>query len=102
MLGHPIELGKPWNYVSLCHNAAAVLLPIYRASSYAKLLTELANRANSLARTLAPFGSVDMLADGASAAAWGAIRDVEPFAAGGALGAWPVWRIVCPPAASTR
>jgi hypothetical protein len=48
MLGHPIELGKPWNYVSLCHNAAAVLLPIYRASSYAKLLTELANRANSL------------------------------------------------------
>ena len=26
------------------------------------------------------------------------IRDVEPFAAGGALGAWPVWRIVCPPA----
>ena len=22
----------------------------------------------------------------------------QPFAAGGALGAWPVWRIVCPPA----
>ena len=39
-----------------------------------------------------------MLQDSASAAAWGAIRDVEPFAAGGALGAWPVWRIVCPPA----
>jgi glycolate oxidase FAD binding subunit len=39
-----------------------------------------------------------MLQDTASAAAWGAIRDVEPFAAGGALGAWPVWRIVCPPA----
>ena len=34
----------------------------------------------------------------ASATAWSAIRDVEPFAAGGALGAWPVWRIVCPPA----
>ena len=36
--------------------------------------------------------------DAASAAVWSAIRDVEPFAAGGALGAWPVWRIVCPPA----
>jgi glycolate oxidase FAD binding subunit len=56
------------------------------------------DRANSLVKTLAPFGSVDMLQDGASAAAWGAIRDVEPFAASGALGAWPVWRIVCPPA----
>jgi glycolate oxidase FAD binding subunit len=56
------------------------------------------DRANSLARTLAPFGPVEMLQDAASAAAWGAVRDVEPFAAGGALGAWPVWRIVCPPA----
>jgi glycolate oxidase FAD binding subunit len=27
-----------------------------------------------------------------------AARDVQPFAAGGTLGAWPVWRIVCPPA----
>ena len=39
-----------------------------------------------------------MLQDAASAAVWRAIRDVEPFAASGALGAWPVWRIVCPPA----
>ena len=29
---------------------------------------------------------------------WSSIRDVLPFAANGALGAWPVWRIVCPPA----
>jgi glycolate oxidase FAD binding subunit len=62
------------------------------------IAASVADRANSLARTLAPFGSVEMLQDAASAAAWGAIRDVEPFAAGGALGAWPVWRIVCPPA----
>jgi glycolate oxidase FAD binding subunit len=41
---------------------------------------------------------VETLQDAASAEAWGAIRDVEPFAASGALGAWPVWRIVCPPA----
>jgi glycolate oxidase FAD binding subunit len=62
------------------------------------IAASVADRANSLARTLAPFGPVEMLQDATSAAAWGAIRDVEPFAAGGALGAWPVWRIVCPPA----
>jgi glycolate oxidase FAD binding subunit len=39
-----------------------------------------------------------MLDDAASAEVWSAIRDVEPFAAQGPLGAWPVWRIVCPPA----
>ena len=62
------------------------------------IAASVADRANSLARRSAPFGSVEMLQDAASAAAWSAIRDVEPFAAGGALGAWPVWRIVCPPA----
>ena len=66
------------------------------------IAASVADRANSLARTLAPFGAVEMLQDAASAAAWGAIRDVEPFAAGGALGAWPVWRIVCPPAIRRR
>jgi glycolate oxidase FAD binding subunit len=39
-----------------------------------------------------------LLEDAASAAVWAAIRDVLPFAADGPLGAWPVWRIVCPPA----
>jgi glycolate oxidase FAD binding subunit len=57
------------------------------------------HRAASLGRTLAPFGSIEILEDAASLAIWGLVRDVEPFAAGGALGAWPVWRIVCPPAA---
>ncbi|NOJ42423.1 FAD-binding protein [Bradyrhizobium australiense] len=56
------------------------------------------DRATSLGKTLAPFGSVEMLEDAASATLWNAIRDVEPFAANRALGAWPVWRIVCPPA----
>jgi glycolate oxidase FAD binding subunit len=56
------------------------------------------DRAGSLAKTLAPFGPVETLQDAASATAWAAIRDVEPFAAGDALGARPVWRIVCPPA----
>jgi glycolate oxidase FAD binding subunit len=57
-----------------------------------------AHRAGSLRELLAPFGPAALIEDAASAALWEAIRDALPFAAGGALGAWPVWRIVCPPA----
>jgi glycolate oxidase FAD binding subunit len=57
-----------------------------------------AHRAAALARLLAPFGAAEILQDAASASVWSSVRDVTPFAAGGALGAWPVWRIVCPPA----
>ncbi|MGY8634394.1 FAD-binding protein [Bradyrhizobium sp. 14AA] len=57
-----------------------------------------AHRAGSLRELLAPFGTATLVEDMASAALWATIRDVLPFAAGGALGAWPVWRIVCPPA----
>ena len=56
------------------------------------------HRAASLGKALAPFGSAEILEDAASMAVWASVRDVQPFAAGGALGAWPVWRIVCPPA----
>jgi glycolate oxidase FAD binding subunit len=62
------------------------------------IAASVADRANSLGKTLTPFGSVEMLQDDASAAVWRTVRDIEPFAAGGLLGAWPVWRIVCPPA----
>jgi glycolate oxidase FAD binding subunit len=62
------------------------------------IAASVADRANSLGKSLALFGPVEMLQDTTSAAVWSAIRDVEPFAAGAALGAWPVWRIVCPPA----
>jgi glycolate oxidase FAD binding subunit len=62
------------------------------------IAASVADRAGSLSKTLAPFGAVELLQDAASAAVWRAIRDVEPFAANGSLGAWPVWRIVCPPA----
>jgi glycolate oxidase FAD binding subunit len=58
-----------------------------------------AHRAASLSKTLAPFGPVEILEDAASLSIWSSVRDVEPFAPNGALGAWPVWRIVCPPAA---
>jgi glycolate oxidase FAD binding subunit len=56
------------------------------------------HRAASLVQTLAPFGAAEIVEDAASGAAWQAVRDVLPFAANSALGAWPVWRIVCPPA----
>jgi len=62
------------------------------------ILASATHRAGSLAKTLESFGKVEMLEDAASADAWRAVRDVAPFAANGPLGAWPVWRIVCPPA----
>jgi glycolate oxidase FAD binding subunit len=57
-----------------------------------------AHRAASLGEALGRFGAAEIVEDATSAAIWSSIRDVAPFAAGGALGAWPVWRIVCPPA----
>ena len=57
-----------------------------------------AHRAQTLATALAPFGTIEILDDATSARVWTAVRDVESFAAGGPLGAWPLWRIVCPPA----
>ena len=62
------------------------------------IAASVADRAGSLGKALAAFGAVEMLQDDASAAAWAGIRDVDPFAASGARGLWPVWRIVCPPA----
>jgi glycolate oxidase FAD binding subunit len=57
-----------------------------------------AHRAAALAKILAPFGVAEIVEDTASAAIWSSVRDIKPFAANGTLGAWPVWRIVCPPA----
>ncbi len=57
------------------------------------------HRARSLAALLAPFGKAEIIEDTVSRSAWTAVRDVKPFAMSGPLGAWAVWRIVCPPAA---
>jgi len=57
-----------------------------------------AHRAGSLCELLAPFGAATLIEDATSSELWAVIRDVLPFAASGGLGAWPVWRIVCPPA----
>jgi len=62
------------------------------------ILASASHRAASLARALEPFGKAEIVEDAASAEVWRAIRDVLPFAANGPLGAWPVWRIACPPA----
>jgi glycolate oxidase FAD binding subunit len=56
------------------------------------------HRAASLSATLEPFGAAEIVEDEVSAALWRSVRDAAPFAAGGSLGTWPVWRIVCPPA----
>jgi glycolate oxidase FAD binding subunit len=63
------------------------------------ILASASHRAASLVQSLEPFGNVHTTEDAASAEVWRSIRDVLPFAARGPLGAWPVWRIVCPPAA---
>jgi len=62
------------------------------------ITASVAHRAAALAKQLAPYGTAEILEDAASAAIWSAVRDVLPFAANGQFGAWPVWRIVCPPA----
>jgi glycolate oxidase FAD binding subunit len=62
------------------------------------ITASVAHRAASLGAALGPFGTAEIIEDATSAAIWSSVRDVEPFAASGALGAWPVWRIVCPPA----
>lgn len=58
-------------------------------------------RAKSLSEKLESFATVEFIADAQSSSVWTAIRDVAPFAASGPFGAWPVWRIVCPPASGT-
>jgi glycolate oxidase FAD binding subunit len=62
------------------------------------ILASASHRAASLTAALKPFGTAELIDDAASSAAWAAIRDVLPFATDGPLGAWPVWRIVSPPA----
>ncbi|WJR79536.1 FAD-binding protein [Bradyrhizobium sp. NP1] len=110
-------LGSPFDVTAAAHVPASVFRPDTggldadglgalgaggRALTLLRLegiLASVVHRATALAKSLAAFGPVDLLVDEASASVWSSIRDVRPFAAQGALGAWPVWRIVCPPAA---
>jgi glycolate oxidase FAD binding subunit len=56
------------------------------------------HRARALAAELKPLAAAEEAEGETSRSLWRAIRDLVPFAAVGPLGAWPVWRIVCPPA----
>ncbi|NOJ47116.1 FAD-binding protein [Bradyrhizobium archetypum] len=104
-LGSPFDVSGAAHLPNSAFRPATGALAEFAAQGRAVTLLRLegiaasvADRAGSLVKALASFGTVEMLQDAASAAIWSAIRDVEPFAASGALGAWPVWRIVCPPA----
>jgi glycolate oxidase FAD binding subunit len=105
-------LGSPFDVSGAAHLPAATLQAqvesLSRIGAPGQALTLLrlegitasaAHRAGSLTQLLAPFGTAEIIEDAASAAAWAALRDVLPFASGGPVGDWPVWRIVCPPVA---
>jgi glycolate oxidase FAD binding subunit len=102
-------LGSPFDVSGAAHVPASTFRPVRGAlaglgSSPLTLLrlegitASVVHRARSLAAALAPFETADLVEDTRSAALWRWIRDVVPFAADDMLGAWPIWRIVCPPA----
>src|SRR5215468_578577 len=104
-------LGSPFDVSSAAHLPNSVFRPAGGAvaglASRGQAVTLLrlegieasaASRAASLTKLVADFGAAEIIEDAAATEIWNAIRDVLPFAADGALGAWPVWRIVCPPA----
>jgi glycolate oxidase FAD binding subunit len=104
-LGSPYDVSGAAHVPSSVFGSAAGALARLGAGGRAMTLLRLegiaasvADRAGSLGKALAVFGAVEMLQDDASAAVWAEVRDAEPFAASGARGLWPVWRIVCPPA----
>ena len=104
-------LGSPFNvsgaaYMPVSLMSAEVSLGAFRPGRESVMLLRLegiaasvAHRANSLRALMKEFGEADVAEGDISDGIWGAIRDVAPFAADGPLRAWPVWRIVCPPAA---
>jgi len=104
-------LGSPFDVSAAAHLPRAALrgpieqLPRSEPATLIRLEgipASVTNRADSLKRELAAFATPDLLNAAMSAKVWEALRDVTPFAAAGPLGQWPVWRIVCPPAAGTR
>jgi glycolate oxidase FAD binding subunit len=104
-LGSPFDVsGAAHVPTSAFHPAQGALAELGSPGQPATLLrlegitASAVHRARSLGAALAPYGASEIVEDEVSAALWRSIRDVAPFAASGTLGAWPVWRIVCPPA----
>jgi glycolate oxidase FAD binding subunit len=60
------------------------------------------HRIKVLADLMKPFGATSVVEAARSAAAWRAIRDVAPLAAGGPAGTYPVWRISTAPSAGAE
>lgn len=105
-------LGSPYDVTGAAHlpgsalrTTAGALAEIAQPDQSLTLLrlegitSSASHRAQSLRGALKSFGDAELIEDDASAALWRAVRDVEPFAASGPRALWPVWRIVCPPAA---
>lgn len=104
-----VALGSPYDVTGVAHIPSSILRDTgdvdLGSSQQAVTLIRIEgigasvpHRAGSVSKALASFGTAEMIEDEASASIWTSIRDVTPFAASGSLGAWPVWRIVCPPA----
>jgi glycolate oxidase FAD binding subunit len=104
-------LGSPFDVSAAAHVPASALrgavagLDAVGSPAHAVTLLRLEgipasvlHRGSALADAIKPFGTGEVVDDAVSARAWSSIRDVRPFAADGPLAAWPVWRIVCPPA----
>lgn len=103
-------LGSPFDVSAAAHLPRAALRgaiePLAKSEAATLIRLEgiaasVSHRAAALKRELAPFGTADRLESASSIKVWEALRDVTPFGADGPLGQWPVWRIVCPPAAGT-
>lgn len=104
-LGSPYDVSGaahvPGTALGAAQGALSGLATVGKAITLLRLegiAASVAHRASALAADLASFGTAELVEEAQSAALWRDIRDVIPFAAGGALGAYPVWRIVCPPA----
>jgi glycolate oxidase FAD binding subunit len=93
-------IGSPFEVSSAAHGLRQgdAVVTLFRLEGIA---ASVAHRARSLAQELQAFGTTEDIAGPSSAQLWGDLRDVVPFAASGPRGTWPVWRIVCPPAAGT-
>lgn len=94
-------IGSPFDVSSAAHGLrqGGACLTLCRLEGIAE---SVAHRARALAEALKPFGAAEEIAGPASARLWADIRDVAPFAAAGRRGVWPVWRVVCPPAAGAE
>lgn len=91
-------IGSPYDVSGAAHGLrdAGEVLTLVRLEGVGP---SVAHRISTLKGPLAAFGAVSEIAAERSAELWRAVRDVAPFAAAGPRGTWPLWRIVCPPAA---